>query len=131
MIPKRKGSYKTTFAVFLMLVVLVFVVFALTNVNKAPKAKGALSYSELIQKVQNSPNEIEEVTMIGHEPFIVVRFKGDPIPRHLVLSMESKADLYLAIKKTQIRLKEISLDKSKSRINVQSLQLEHPFLIKE
>jgi hypothetical protein len=52
MIQKTKGSYKTTWAVFLMLVVLVFVVFALTNVNKAPKVKGALSYEQLLQKVQ-------------------------------------------------------------------------------
>ena len=131
MTEKEKRSYKTTFAVFLMLVVLVFVVFALTNVNKAPKVKGALSYEQLLQKVQTSPNEIEEISMIRHEPFIVVRFKGDPTPRHLVLSMETKADLFLAIKKTQIRLKEVSLDKSKSRIEVQGLQLEHPFLLKD
>ncbi len=131
MIPKRKGSYKTTFAVFFILLSIILIVFAVTSAVKTPKVNGALSYEQLIQKVQTSPNEIEEISMIRHEPFIVVRFKGDPTPRHLVLSMESKADLYLATKKTQIRLKEVSLDKSKSRINVQSLQLEHPFLIKD
>ena len=76
MIPKRKGSYKTTWAVFLMLVVLVFVVFALTNVNKAPKVKGALSYEQLLQKVQTSPNEIEEVSIFNEEPIVIVKLKG-------------------------------------------------------
>ncbi len=128
---KIPRKYMTTWAVFFFLLAVMLVVFALTNVNKAPKVKGALSYEQLLQKVQTSPNEIEEVSMIRHEPFIVVKFKGDPTPRHLVLSMETKADLYLAIKKTQIRLKEVSLDKSKSRKDIQGLQLEHPFLIKE
>lgn len=131
MIHKKKGSYKTTLAVFFFLLSIILIVFAVTSAVKTPKVSGALSYEQLIQKVETSPNEIEEITMIRHEPFIVVRFKGDPTPRHLVLSMETKADLYLAIKKTQIRLKDVSLAKSKSRIDVQELQLEHPFLLKD
>ncbi len=130
MIHRKKGSYKTTLAVFFFLLSIIVIVFAVTSVVKAPKVNGALSYEQLIQKVRTSPNEIEEISMIRHEPFIVIRFKGDPTPRHLVLSMESKADLYLAAQKSQIPLKEVSLDRSKSRVQVQGLQLEYPFLKK-
>ncbi len=70
---KIPRKYMTTWAVFFFLLAVMLVVFALTNVNKAPKVKGALSYEQLLQKVQTSPNEIEEVSMIRHEPFIVAR----------------------------------------------------------
>lgn len=112
MIPKRKGSYKTTWAVFFMLVVLVFVVFALTNVNKAPKVKGSLNYEQLIAKVKTSPTEIEEVTIFNEEPIVILKLKGDSSSNQILLQPENKATLFQELQKAKIPLKSAPPDKS-------------------
>jgi ATP-dependent Zn protease len=112
MTERENRSYKTTWAVFLMLVVLVFVVFALTNVNKTPKVKGSLSYEQLIQKVQTSPDEIREVTIINEEPIVIVKLKGDASSKQIVLRPENKATLFQELQKAKIPLKSAPPDKS-------------------
>lgn len=102
-------KYGTTWAVFVLLLVLVVFIFSLTSINKREEP---ITYSGLLKMVQNQPSDITEVTMINNEPIIMVKLKGDPKDKQVVVPTEAKADLIKEINKVGISLKTSPPDKS-------------------
>ena len=101
-------KYGTTWAVFVLLLVLVVFIFSLTSINKREEP---ITYSGLLKMVQNQPSDITEVTMINNEPIIMVKLKGDPKDKQVIVPTEAKADLIKEINKVGISLKTSPPDK--------------------
>lgn len=119
MIPKRKGSYKTTWAGFFVLLALVIIVFQLTKTVKAPKFKGALNYEQLIAKVKTSPTEVEEVTVNDSESIMTAKLKEDFIGKRIYVKTEDRRELLEDLEKAKIPVKFEPLEKSKSWMKIQ------------
>ncbi len=83
-------KYKTTWAVFFMLLVLVFFVFSLTKVSKKTQS---FNYIQLAKIMHESPADISEIQMVNNEPIVMVKLKNDIQRKQVVVPMEEKAAL--------------------------------------
>lgn len=104
-------KYATTWIVFLFLLCVVVFVFSLTKTLKKDN-QTPLSYTQLLQKIHDSPSEIAEIQIINNEPVIMVKLKGSQTEQQVIVPVEAKADLIKEINAAGITVKACPPDKS-------------------
>lgn len=111
---KIPRKYMMTWAVFFFLLSVILVVFAVTRAANSPKVKGTISYEQLLQKVQTSPTDIEELTIVNNEPIAIAKIKGDALSKQIMIREEDKASLLQELQKAEVPFKSAPPDESSS-----------------